>query len=194
VGYLGDEGAHHTEEGGAAGRAPVLLVAYGAGPMSDAQLHLACRSAADIGGGVRVLHVVVRTRHMPLDAPLTLDERARAEAVLDRAERIVGRYGMPCHLDVVQARSVGEAIVCEARDHGAHTIFIGLRDRDRPHARILLSGTVRQVLRNAPCPVQIGYLPAALPDEAGREAAGEHDGSAPCPVPSGRPPDHLYRS
>jgi len=165
-------------QGIAVARAPVLLVAYGAGPMSDAQLRLACRSANDIDGVVRVLHVVVRTRHVPLDAPLAPDDRARAEAVLDRAERIVGRYGVPCHLDVVQARSVGDAIVSEARDHGAHTIFIGLRDRDRPRARVLVSGTVRQVLRNASCPVQIGYLPAALPDEAGREAADGHGGSA----------------
>jgi len=39
-------------------KAPVLLVAYGTGPMSDAQLHLACRSANDIGGVVHVLHAV----------------------------------------------------------------------------------------------------------------------------------------
>ena len=168
-----------TAGGRAANRAPVLLVAYGTGPMSDAQLHLACRSANDIGGVVRVLHVVLRTRHVPLDAPLTPHERARAEAVLDRAERIVGRYGVPCHLDVVQARSVGDAIVDEAREHGARAIFIGLRDRDRPHGRFLLSGTVRRVLRNAPCPVQIGYLPTTLPDAAGREVAEGGEGAAP---------------
>lgn len=157
--------------GGAADHAPVLLVAYGTGPMSDAQLHLACRSANDVGGIVRVLHVVVRTRHVPLDAPLTADERTQAEAVLDQAERIVARYGVPCHLDVVHGRSVADAIVSEAEEHGAYAIFIGLRDRHRARARFLLSGTVRQVLRNAPCPVQIGYLPAALPDEAGRVAS-----------------------
>jgi len=161
---------------------PVFLVAYGAGPMSDAQLHLACRSANDVGGIVRALHVVVRTRHLPLDTPLLPHERPQAEALLDRAERIARRYNVPCYLEVVQARSVGNAIVSEAREHQARAIFIGLRDQDRAAGRILLSATVRQVLKNAPCPVQIGYLPAALPDDFARDldlAALDQDASAP---------------
>ncbi len=151
------------------GPAPVFLVAYGAGPMSDAQLHLACRSANDVGGIVRVLHVAVRTRHVPLAAPLLPHEQPQVEALLDRAERIAQRYGVPCYLEVVQARSVGDAVVSDARQHKARAIFIGLRDQDRPAARILLSATVRQVLKNAPCPVHIGYLPAALPDDYARD-------------------------
>jgi nucleotide-binding universal stress UspA family protein len=130
--------------------------------MSDAQLHLACQMANDLGGIVRVLHVVVRPRHLPLDAPLLTDEQAQAETLLDRAAQILQHYDVQAHVEAVLARSVADAIIDDARAHRAHTIFIGLRDRQRPHARLLWSATVRQVLRNAPCPVQIGYLPATV--------------------------------
>jgi nucleotide-binding universal stress UspA family protein len=155
--------------GEAAQQAPVLLVAYGTGPMSDAQLHLACRSANDIGGIVHVLHVVERSRHVPLTVPLSAEEQQRADALLDRAEHIVAHYGVPCRMETHQSRSVGEAIIGAAREHDAHAIFIGLRDRHRAGTSILLSGTVRHVLQNAPCPVQIGYLPAELPDDFAHE-------------------------
>jgi nucleotide-binding universal stress UspA family protein len=152
-------------------RAPVFLVAYGTGPMSDAQLHLACRTANDVGGVVRVLHVVVRTRHRPLSTPLIPEEQAAAEALLDRAERIAHPYGVACDLEIVRAPTVGDAIVSDAKETQARAIFIGLRDRNRPGARLLLSATVRRVLQSAPCPVYIGYLPASLPVDAARDAA-----------------------
>lgn len=150
--------------GGGAG-APVLLVAYDGSAMSEAQLHLASRSANDIGGQVRVLYVVFRSRHIPLDIPLSDDEEAQANRLFDRAERIVTRYGVPCIMEVDQARSVGEAIVADAEESGARMIFMGLRDSNRMGTSLLISGTLRHVLQNAPCPVQIGYLPAGLPEE-----------------------------
>ena len=149
----------HLDEG------PTLLVAYDGSPMSEAQLHLACRSADNIGAAVRVLHVIELSRHIPLDVPLPADSQARVDAILDRAERIVGRYGVRAQLAVDRARSVGEAVVTDAREVGARAIFIGLRDRNRPGAALMLSATLRHVLQHAPCPVQIGYLPAGLPEE-----------------------------
>ncbi len=142
--------------------APVLLVAYDGSPMSEAQLHLASRSANDTGAQVRVLYVVVRSRHLPLDVPLSHEEEAQANALFDRAERIVTRYGVPCVMEVDRARSVGEAVVGDAVESGARTIFIGLRDSNRPGTSLFISGTLRHVLQNASCPVQIGYLPAGL--------------------------------
>ena len=84
----GDEGAHHTEDGGVARTVPVVFVAYNGSPMSETQVHLACRSANDTGSLVRVLHVVERSRHVPLDVPLSPDEHAHIDALLDRVERI----------------------------------------------------------------------------------------------------------
>ncbi len=126
-------------------KVPMLLVAYGTGPMSDAQLHLACRSFNDIGGVVHVLHMIERSRHIPLTMPLTLDEEARVHRVLDRAEHITTPHGVPCHLDAVRATAVGPAIIAAAHEHQVRVIFLGLRDRDRDRsaASLLLSGTVR---------------------------------------------------
>ena len=148
---------------------PVLLVAYDGSPMSEAQLHLACRAANDIGGLVRVLHVAELPRHLPLDVPLPASEQERVDALLDRAEQIAARYNVPCDIAVDRARSVGEAIVANAEECKARTIFIGLRHRNRPGTSLLFSATLRHVLQHAPCLVQIGYLPEhlALPDELG---------------------------
>ena len=145
--------------------APTLLVAYDGSPMSEAQLHLASRSANDIGGVVRVLYVVCRSRHIPLDVPFSHEEEEQADALFDRAERIVTRYGVSCIMEVDRARSVGESIVADAEESGARVIFLGLRDTNRLGTSLLISGTLRHVLQNAPCPVQIGYLPAGLPEQ-----------------------------
>ncbi len=156
--------ASTPEQDGTKAQAPMLLVAYDGSPMSEAQLHLASRSANDIGGQVRVLYVVCRNRHIPLDMPLMREEEEQANALFDRAERIVTRYGVPCVMEVDRARSVGESIVADAEESGARVIFMGLRDSNRLGTSLLISGTLRHVLQNAPCPVQIGYLPAGLPE------------------------------
>jgi nucleotide-binding universal stress UspA family protein len=133
--------------------------------MSEVQLHIACRSANDVGGLVRVLYVVELSRHVPLDAPLPPDEQARIDTVLDRAEHIAARYNVACEAEVDRARSVGESIIAEALESNPRVIFMGLRDRHRPGTSLLLSGTVRYVLQHAPCLVQIGYLPAGLSED-----------------------------
>ena len=152
---------------------PVLLVAYGTGPMSEAQLQLACRSANDIGGVVHVLHVVERSRLLPLDAPLSPEEHQQVDALLAHAEQIASGYGVRHEITVVCARSVGAAIIADVKEHGAQMIFVGLRDRRRRGTHLLLSATLRHVLQNAPCPVQIGYLPAGLSEYPAREDVAE---------------------
>ena len=144
---------------------PTLVVAYDGAPMSETQLHLACRSANDLGARVRVVHVVERPAQVPLQAPSSADELAEAERLEQRVARIATRYGVQSEFAVVYARSVGTAIIAEAQETNAQAIFVGLRERRRPGTSLLLSGTVRHVLQHARCPVQIGYLPADLPAE-----------------------------
>ena len=67
---------------------PVVLVADNGNPMSETQVHLAYRSANDTSSLVHRLYVVERSRHVPLDAPLSPDEHAHLDALLDRVERI----------------------------------------------------------------------------------------------------------
>lgn len=143
---------------------PRLLVAYDGSPMSEAQLHIACRSANDSGSIVRVLHVIEIPWQIPLSAALSLEDQARATELFHRAERIVARYGVGYEPVLATSHSVGEAITAEAAESQARVIFIGLRDRRRAGIARFLSATLRHVLQRAPCPVQIGYLPAGLPD------------------------------
>jgi nucleotide-binding universal stress UspA family protein len=143
---------------------PVLLVAYDGGAMSETQLHLACRSANDIHGNVRVLHVIERPQQLPLDAPPTADENAELDRLQDRAERIAKRYGVRCTFIVEYARSVAETVVAEAVESKARVVFVGLRERRRPGISLMLSGTIRHILQHAPCAVQMCYLPAGLPE------------------------------
>jgi nucleotide-binding universal stress UspA family protein len=140
---------------------PVLLVAYDGSPMSEAQLHLACRSANDIGGIVRILYVVEVSHFIPLDAPLSNQQRHQADEIMDRGEEIVRSYGLKyqSEIDVTRSGSVGEAIIADAQESSAKAIFIGLRDRNRRGTNLVLSATLRHILQHAQCPVQIGYLP-----------------------------------
>jgi nucleotide-binding universal stress UspA family protein len=153
-----------TKEDSADARGPVLLVAYDGGAMSETQLHLACRSANDIDGNVRVLHVIERPQQLPLDAPATADEEANLDRLQDRAERIARRYGVRCVFIVEYARSVAETVVAEAVESHAQVVFVGLRERRRPRISLMLSSTIRHILQHAPCPVQMCYLPAGLPE------------------------------
>ena len=145
---------------------PVLLVAYDGAPMSETQLHLACRSANDlVNARVRVVHVIERPMQVPLQAPSSADELAEADRLQERVARIAEQYRVRSEFAVVYARSVGAAIIAEAQETNAEAIFVGLRERRRPGTELLLSGTIRHVLQHAPCPVQIGYLPADLPEQ-----------------------------
>lgn len=145
---------------------PVLLVAYDGGPMSEAQVHLACRAANDIDAVVRVVRVIELPPHVPIDARLAPDQQAEMEASFARVEAIAQRFGARCDIVVATARSVSEVILAEARESGASAIFVGLREHRRPGATLMLSRTLRHILRRAPCPVQIAYVPGSgMPPE-----------------------------
>ena len=85
-------------------------------------------------------------------------------------------------MEIDRAREVGEAIVADAAENGARAIFIGLRDNNRLGTSLLISGTLRHVLQNAPCPVNIGYLPAGLPERRALDDMAR-EGEPPVPPP-----------
>ena len=58
----------------------------------------------------------------------------------------------------ISARSIGHAIVDEARDHGADLIVLGSSPRWRRQSRFF-SPTVDHVLRYAPCEVLVVAFP-----------------------------------
>ena len=97
---------------------------------------------------------------MPLDAELP-DEIARGEAALRGAEALARRAlgGKTSRIDteLLQARSVGSAVVDEAIERNADAIVMTAEIRRR-HGRPTLGETVNYVLMNAPCEVVVARL------------------------------------
>ena len=101
-----------------------------------------------------LIYVVEVAQSMPLDAELP-DEIGRGEAALQRSEagarRALGK-GAAIFTELLQARSVGAAIVDEAIERNADAIVMTAAVRRR-HGRPTLGATANYVLLNAPCEV-----------------------------------------
>jgi nucleotide-binding universal stress UspA family protein len=114
---------------------------------------------------VSALHVIA----VPLDKPLEADMvegEERAEASLAEAKLLAGEHGVTVEGKIVQARSIGEAIVEDARKEGVDLIVMGSSPRWRRQSRFF-SPTVDYVLRHAPCEVMvIAYPQGVLEEEA----------------------------
>jgi nucleotide-binding universal stress UspA family protein len=118
------------------------------------------------GGDVTFLYVVEVPQAMPLDAelPAEIDEGERA---LRRAESIARQSlpGRSTHIvtELLQARSIGAAIVDEAIERDADAIVM-TASIHRKHGRDSLGETTNYVLLNAPCEVVVIRTAPAAPD------------------------------
>jgi nucleotide-binding universal stress UspA family protein len=110
---------------------------------------------------VQALTVVRVPRRFPLEGDLPPDIAARVDASLEEARALGEDHGVEVHTGVVRARSIGHAIVEEARAREADLIVLGSSPRWRRHSRFF-SPTVDFVLRNAPCEVMV----VAFPEDA----------------------------
>jgi basic amino acid/polyamine antiporter, APA family len=113
---------------------------------------------------VQALTVVRVPRRFPLEGDLPPDVAARVDASLEKARTLGEDHGVEVHTGVVRARSIGHAIVEEARGREADLIVLGSSPRWRRHSRFF-SPTVDFVLRHAPCEVMV----VAFPEEASGE-------------------------
>lgn len=109
---------------------------------------------------ITLIYVVEVLQSMPLDAELPV-EIARGETALRRAEevtrRVLGARAGPIYSELLQARSVGAAVVDEAIERDADAIVMTAAIR-RKHGRNTLGETVDYVLMNAPCEVLLVRL------------------------------------
>lgn len=120
------------------------------------------------GATLTLLFVVAVSQSMPLDAELP-EEIARGEHALQRAEatarRLLDGKKVQIQTELLQARSVGAAVVDEAIERSADAILMTSAIR-RKHGRPTIGDTVNYVLLNAPCevitirvaPTDLGYL------------------------------------
>jgi APA family basic amino acid/polyamine antiporter len=129
------------------------------------------------------LYVIKLPLTVPLDAPPPADRVKVAEKALARAMEIAEEYPtVEAESGWVGARSIGEAIVDQARERGVEAIIIGGEPPTRIRGGAVLGGvrgakpaeigpTTEYVLRNAPCRVLLTAPPepelepiAATPD------------------------------
>jgi nucleotide-binding universal stress UspA family protein len=121
----------------------------------DSALVIASHLASLKGATLTLLYVVAVAQAMPLDAELPA-EIAKGEAGLRRAEttarRFLGTKRAQILTELLQARSVGAAIVDEAIERNADAIVMTSAIRRR-HGRPTLGETVNYVQLHAPCEV-----------------------------------------
>jgi basic amino acid/polyamine antiporter, APA family len=140
-----------------------ILVPMKLGPIGEEVLATAIKLAEERGSTVSALHVISVPLDRALDADM-VDAEERAEASLAEAKLLASEHGVAVEGAIVRARSIGEAIVEEAKRVGVDLIVMGSSPRWRRQSRFF-SPTVDFVLRNAPCEVMVIAYPQGVLDE-----------------------------
>ena len=92
------------------------------------------------------------------------DVAARVDSALEEARLLGEEHGVDVRTDVVRARSIGHAIVDEARRREVDLVVVGSAARWRRQSRFF-SPTVDFVLRRAPCEVLVVAFPEGVFEE-----------------------------
>jgi len=155
----------------------ILVPVFGT-PLDDDIVGTAGRLAAeeredDEGGAmIEALYVLEMPMSLPLDAQVPDERVAEARRVLARAKEVGEEYeGVEVATATARARSVGAAIVDEARRRGVEAIVLAAEDPTRTRGGTLLGGRgrprdrvvgemTRYVVEKAPCRVILTACPA----------------------------------
>jgi basic amino acid/polyamine antiporter, APA family len=137
-----------------------ILVPMKLGEIGEEMVATAVKLAQERGAAVDALHVI----RVPLDRPLEAelwDEDERAEASLAEAKLLGADHGVEVVGHTVRARSIGQAIVEEAKRLDSDLIVLGSSPRWRRQSRFF-SPTVDYVLKKAPTEVLIVAFPQGV--------------------------------
>jgi basic amino acid/polyamine antiporter, APA family len=140
-----------------------ILVPMKLGPIGEEVLATAIKLAEERGSVVSAVHVIAVPLDKPLDAEM-FEAEERAEASLAEAKLLAAEHGVTVEGKVPRARSIGEAIVEEAKREGVDLIIMGSSPRWRRQSRFF-SPTVDHVLRHAPCEVMVIAYPQGVLEE-----------------------------
>ncbi len=135
-----------------------VLVPMKLGDIGEEMVATAVALAKERGAIVEAVFVVRVPRAFPLEGALPEDVRRHADESLAEACALGEEHGVEVVVRTVAARSIGHAIVDEAREHAADLIVLGSSPRWRRQSRFF-SPTVDYVLRNAPCEVLVVAFP-----------------------------------
>src|SRR5256885_16268398 len=93
------------------------------------------------GAVIEALYVVEVPMSLPLDARVPDEQIARAKAAVRRAKEVGEEYeGVVVATAMVRARSIGAAIVSEAKRRGVEAIVLAAEEPTRARGRELLGG------------------------------------------------------
>ena len=140
-----------------------ILVPMKIGLIGEEMLATAIKLAQERGSAVEALHVIRVPLDRPLDAELAAEEERAAQS-LDEARLLGEEHGVQVIGETVRARSIGEAIVEEARERDVDLIVLGSAPRWRRQSRFF-SPTVEYVLQKAPCEVLVVAFPQGVVEE-----------------------------
>jgi basic amino acid/polyamine antiporter, APA family len=135
-----------------------ILVPMKLGDIGEEMVATAIALARERGAEIEAITVVRVPRRFALEGELPPDVAARVEASLEEARLLGEEQGVDVRTDVVRARSIGYAILDEAKSRSADLIVLGSSPRWRRQSRFF-SPTVDFVLRRAPCEVLVVAFP-----------------------------------
>ena len=170
--------AEALQEGTAAEYGSILVPVFG-DPLDDDIVGTAGRLATSEGeeeGGavLEALYVFEIPMSLPIDARVPEERVKEAKRVLARAKEVGEEYaGVEVATAMVRGRSVGQAIVSEARRRGVEAIVLGAEEPSRLRGGAILGGrgrvrdrfvgeTTRYVIEKAPCKVILTAPPAGV--------------------------------
>jgi len=116
-------------------------------------IEMAAQLAKRNRGRVYAIHVIEVARALPVDADL-VEDRRRADNILDAAEQTASHWGQDIETEILQARDIGTAIVEEAIESKADLIVIGVPHPANP-GEFDLGRTTTHVLQYSPCEVWV---------------------------------------
>ncbi len=142
-----------------------VLVPMKLGDIGEEMVATAIALAKERGSSVEAVFVVRVPRAFPLEGALPEDVRRRADDSLAEARALGEENGVEIVTRTVVARSIGHAIVEDAREHGIDLIVLGSSPRWRRQSRFF-SPTVDHILRHAHCEVLVVAFPEGVFEDA----------------------------
>ena len=141
-----------------------VLVPMKLGDIGEEMVATAVALAKERESSVEAVFVVRVPRAFPLEGPLPEDVAQRAAESLAEARALGEENGVEIVTRTIVARSIGHAIVEDARATGADLIVLGSSPRWRRQSRFF-SPTVDHILRHAPCEVLVVAFPEGTFEE-----------------------------
>jgi nucleotide-binding universal stress UspA family protein len=130
-----------------------ILVPITGTEADDETMRMACWIAKRDKCKLYAMYVITIKRSLPLEAEIE-SETKRAEALLDRVEKIADDEDCQVETDLLQAREVAPTIIDEAVERKVDLILMGVKYQRR-FGQFSLGSIVPYILKNAPCQVML---------------------------------------